>query len=280
MISLAEDDDNEELIHNLVDPQILSPKISHHKYTPIDQLQPDTIVNIYGFVIRYTEPQMTRGTDMMVKISLVDRMPWNNELKLLLFRHTIEQLPLIQHIGDIVRCHRVKIQTYGGSLQGVRSQGFSCVVLSGVVGSMIEPRVRISGAIPKLLFAPNDLETITHLRKLSRAYRLQQHLNQEPNSSKCTSIKDLVIGSYVDVIGVVLAVLSEESSYDVMVLISDFTSHPLLQAEIKELSRLMQHKELLQVIATYGLASILSVMACDEYGSGISIMRYYGESLV
>jgi hypothetical protein len=268
--SLSEIDEitKERQLQDLIDQQIVSTKANHYEYTAIDELKVGMMANVYGFVRRYTEPKRTRGTDLMMTICLVDRVPTTTELTLVLFRHSMERLPLIQSTGDIMRCHRLKIQKFEGRLQGICDKGFSFSVVSGTIGSKIEPRVLLGNdrKPQKVNLGMSDIKKIVHLRKLARQYRLQGSMNQEQSCIKFTPINELVIGGYANVIGVVLAVLPGRPWDYTTILISDFTSHCLSKTEIDTFD-LLHDVEVRRLIAHCGPKSVLPVIAWDEHAT-------------
>lgn len=269
--SLSESDkiaEEEKQIHGLIDQRILSARANHYEYTAIDDLKIGMTANVYGFVRRYTEPKRTRGTDLVMTVCLVDRVPTKTELTLVLFQHTVEQLPLIQSTGDIMRCHRLKIQKFEGRLQGICGKGFSCSVVSGTIGSRVEPRVLSGdgGKPQRTHFGTNDLQKIVSLRRLARQYRLQGSMNQEQSYIKFTPISELIVGSHANVIGVVLAVLPGGPWDYTTILISDFTSHHLLKTEIESFD-LLHDEEVRRFIVHCGSKNVLPVIAWDEHAN-------------
>lgn len=78
-------------------------------------------VNLYGAVLGFTAPTLTKAHDWMVNIMLVDEstpLPTNGEgekdsvaaTSLVIFCRERDQLPRLLRAGDILRLHRVVVQ--------------------------------------------------------------------------------------------------------------------------------------------------------------------------
>lgn len=273
-----EEEEEDRLLVQLVDQSILSSKPTnhHYEYTKIDQLQMGTEANVYGIVTCFTEPRRTRGTDMVMTLTLVDTFPVTTELKLVLFRPTIEQLPSIQRVGDIMRCHRLKIQKFERNLQGVLTKGFSCFVVDGRMKSKIEPRMPLTneGKRPILHFGKNDLRHVLDLRQLMEQYGWKSPGDIDSTFlSSTTPIGELVLGSRTNLMAVLVTFLPGASNDLISILISDFTSNDRLMTDIEALE-IQYNKWITAILSKYGPKSLLSVMI-----SGEQVARLIGQKL-
>jgi protection-of-telomeres protein 1 len=112
-------------------------------YTPIGSVAPDLSggeLNLYGVVSFIKDVYRTKGSDWCCTLTLVDPS-WqgtadqnNDGLKCQLFADESSLPPLGTGVGDIVRLHRVKVNTYKGELQVQKSYGFSSLTFNGRVG--------------------------------------------------------------------------------------------------------------------------------------------------
>ncbi|KAH7297777.1 hypothetical protein KP509_25G012100 [Ceratopteris richardii] len=64
-------------------------------------------VNFYGAVSEYEEPKRTRGSDLICTMTVSDMSLSCPGLRVLVFSSTIESLPQVKSVGDIIRFHRV-----------------------------------------------------------------------------------------------------------------------------------------------------------------------------
>ena len=78
-------------------------------------------VNVYGAVLGFTAPALTKAHDWMINITLVDEstpLPTNGEggkdsvaaTTLVIFCRERDQLPRLLKAGDILRLHHVAVQ--------------------------------------------------------------------------------------------------------------------------------------------------------------------------
>lgn len=79
------------------------------------------VVNLYGAVLGFTAPTLTKAHDWMVNIALVDEstpLPTNGEREedsvaattVVIFCRERDQLPQLRKAGDVLRLHGVGIQ--------------------------------------------------------------------------------------------------------------------------------------------------------------------------
>jgi hypothetical protein len=88
----------------------------------------DCIVNLYGVVLGFGSPSKTKRGDWMVGIALVDEtLPLENEqnrvldsvhtVNINIFAKSLQDLPDIRYAGDVLRMHRVRLQTWNDEVQ-------------------------------------------------------------------------------------------------------------------------------------------------------------------
>ncbi|XP_063302878.1 protection of telomeres protein 1 [Pelobates fuscus] len=111
---------------------------SKYSYTTLDQLKEGMVANLFGVVKFFKPPYRSKGTDYCSAITIVD--PSDVKLKCMLFSGSTDTLPKVYKIGDIVRFHRIKIQSFHEEIQGITTAGFSALVFDGTVGAPMCPR--------------------------------------------------------------------------------------------------------------------------------------------
>uniref|UniRef100_A0A8D0L6F7 Protection of telomeres protein 1 n=1 Tax=Sphenodon punctatus TaxID=8508 RepID=A0A8D0L6F7_SPHPU len=134
------------------------PVVPKYTYTPLNHLKDGTVVNLYGAVKFFKPPYVSKGTDYCSMVTIVDQS--NVKLTCMHFNASLDALPKIYKIGDIVRFHRIKIKEYNGQIQGITSAGFASLTFDGTVGAPMVPR-----ASSKLYtFTDEDRKIIEELR--------------------------------------------------------------------------------------------------------------------
>uniref|UniRef100_A0A665U433 Protection of telomeres protein 1 n=1 Tax=Echeneis naucrates TaxID=173247 RepID=A0A665U433_ECHNA len=113
-------------------------KVPKYTYVGLDELEPGSVVNVYGVVVFFKQPFKSRGTDFCSILKITDKS--NQKIGCTIFRQNLEDHPKIFQIGDIVRMHRVKAQFFNNAITLVNTFGFSVVTFDGVVGNAVEPR--------------------------------------------------------------------------------------------------------------------------------------------
>uniref|UniRef100_UPI00358E9772 protection of telomeres protein 1-like n=1 Tax=Myxine glutinosa TaxID=7769 RepID=UPI00358E9772 len=130
-----------------------------YTYTPLWKVQTNMVVNIYGAVKLFKPPMQSKGPDHSLVLTVVDPSAPEG-LRCVLFG-SLSSLPPVQHVGDIVRFHRLKVQTYCSSLQGTQMPGFSALVFDGTVGAPIVPK---STSLSFSFDAEQEKEEVSKLR--------------------------------------------------------------------------------------------------------------------
>lgn len=106
------------------------------------------VVNLYGIVSQVSQPKRTKGPDFSLGFRLVDSSIGNTpqdvvyssgkDLFCNIFMPSIDELPQT-HVGDVVRLHRVKLNTYQGAVQAINTRGFSAVTVGPLNEDTITP---------------------------------------------------------------------------------------------------------------------------------------------
>nr|XP_057944038.1 protection of telomeres protein 1 isoform X2 [Doryrhamphus excisus] len=129
-----------------------------YQYTKLNNLKAGEVVNVYGVVVFFKQPYMSRGSDFCSSLKITDQ----SQLKIscTIFCNKLESHPQILQIGNIIRMHRVKAHPYNDTLTLLNTFGFSALVFDGTVGAAVEPRT----ASKSFHFAEEDRRAVEELR--------------------------------------------------------------------------------------------------------------------
>ena len=108
------------------------------------------------------------GSDLCATLTITDEsltIGDGDGMRCNIFKRDESMLPVVQHIGDIVRLHRLKVGAHQGLPQGLASPGFCGIVFDGAVGGGYEPR---SGTHKPPLVTAADRMRIDRLRDWAR----------------------------------------------------------------------------------------------------------------
>ncbi|KAM8861617.1 protection of telomeres protein 1 isoform 2-T2 [Synchiropus picturatus] len=133
-------------------------KIVKYTYTKIADLKAGTVVNVYGVVVFFKPPYQSRGTDICSSVNIIDQS--NRKISCTIFCAKITAHPQILRVGDIIRMHRLKAQSFNGTLNLISTAGFSVVTFDGAVDRPIEPRT----SCRSFVFDEDDRLTVEELR--------------------------------------------------------------------------------------------------------------------
>uniref|UniRef100_A0AAV2KPS3 Protection of telomeres protein 1 n=1 Tax=Knipowitschia caucasica TaxID=637954 RepID=A0AAV2KPS3_KNICA len=117
--------------------QAANAKKTKYVYTPLDQLKVGERVNVYGVVVFFKHPFMSNGTDYCSSIKITDKS--NLKIGCNIFLANMEEHPQIFQVGDIIRLHRVKVNSFN-AVSLINTFGFSAVTFDGKEGEPVEPR--------------------------------------------------------------------------------------------------------------------------------------------
>nr|CAB3262696.1 uncharacterized protein LOC100181958 [Phallusia mammillata] len=128
------------------------------------------IVNIYGVVIDCRPAKKSKGSDFYSTLRLVDPSYCKNEgLKIMLFHSDSEQLPEAQEF-DIIRLHRVRIDSFMGQVSLISSRWWSWVLWPGKAVNDMESGVSGSDSYTLL---ETDKKHVKELRNWVKVHNFQ-----------------------------------------------------------------------------------------------------------
>eukprot|EP00271_Cylindrocystis_brebissonii_P020809 TRINITY_DN708_c0_g1_i4.p1 TRINITY_DN708_c0_g1~~TRINITY_DN708_c0_g1_i4.p1 ORF type:complete len:456 (+),score=69.10 TRINITY_DN708_c0_g1_i4:62-1429(+) len=82
-------------------------------------------VSFYAVVVSVEAPKATRGTDLVCCLRVADpSLPESNSLRVMVFGPDAQSLPQVERTGDIICLHKVKMQMFEGSPQGIAQLKF------------------------------------------------------------------------------------------------------------------------------------------------------------
>ena len=86
-------------------------------------------VNIFGVILGAAPPRQAISGTWMVSLTLIDDSCSEAESSVVLnvFHDDVRKIPICAKAGDVIRCHRVKVQSYKESIQllGVKESSFN-----------------------------------------------------------------------------------------------------------------------------------------------------------
>ncbi|XP_056138096.1 protection of telomeres protein 1 isoform X2 [Lampris incognitus] len=154
-----------------------SSKVSKYTYTRLSELKPGAVVNVYGVVVFFKQPFMSKGTDYCSTLKITDQS--NQKVSCTIFCEKPEDHPRIFKTGDIVRLHRVKTKLFDGAVSLLNTFGFSVVTFDGAEGAAIIPRT----ASRSFHFNQVDQQTVEELRAWAATQGLISSISWIPLSA-------------------------------------------------------------------------------------------------
>lgn len=104
-----------------------------YNYLKLSEVKINTVVDAYG-VVKFVKPAVKgKGSDYYCVVGLTDPSIFDKEeekLVCVFFHRDLNSLPKVEE-GDILRLHRLKIQTYQGGKQGYNGPGFQWLAFHG-----------------------------------------------------------------------------------------------------------------------------------------------------
>uniref|UniRef100_A0A8C5HC73 Protection of telomeres protein 1 n=1 Tax=Gouania willdenowi TaxID=441366 RepID=A0A8C5HC73_GOUWI len=141
-------------------------KAPKYTYVRLDNLKLSSTVNVYGVVVFFKLPHKSRGTHWCSTLKITDQS--NLKIQCTLFCNKREDHPQIFQVGDIVRLHRVKTQSYEESIQLISAYGFAAVTFDGIVGRAVEPRT----SSRSFQFHQEDQQKVEELRAWAASHSI------------------------------------------------------------------------------------------------------------
>ncbi|XP_059152855.1 uncharacterized protein LOC131938732 [Physella acuta] len=236
----------------------LSPKLKYN-YKPLSSLEVNTIVDVYGVVKFFKPPVPTKGRDYMYILSLTDESLENpdDKIKCNIFCKDPENVPKYE-VGDIVRFHRLKVQSYQGSKQGYNGPAFQWLMFH-------ESLDNCQSSCPTYTFEQQDRD------------RVQALLEWWSQSGKCIdnetkTLSQVQIKSYFNLVCQVIRVCDVPSETCKLLTVWDGTKFegPLKKAEEEKFDETVLEDENLMT-ASKGYA--VDVFLYDNHADSSVVIR-------
>ncbi|KAK3238196.1 hypothetical protein CYMTET_51776, partial [Cymbomonas tetramitiformis] len=172
--------------------------------------------NVYGCLVDCSETKATQGTDLMCTMTIVDSSTYcvhdggTSGLDVRLFFSKEEDRPHPRaRCGDIIRFHRLKVESYKGTCSLVGKVGKYCHFL--MFDGACETETPYQASSPTYTLTNVDKISLERLRTWIRSLNLSslhtnQLLLQTKHSQYLREIKDITGEEYFDIIGKVLHV--------------------------------------------------------------------------
>lgn len=210
----------------------------HYNYTCIYQLVPHNTFNIWAVVTHYQQHKPCKNNNYIMKITLMDDEAEPFTLFVNLFQSSPLHFPHIKKIGDVIRFHRIMVQTYDNILQAINYKGSAFLLFDGDLHGSLEP---YEESINDKTGAPQDHSPVTNqdiltLLKLRSWYHYrykplhsvtQDNLSSNNNYLKTTS--DLDQECYFSYVAEVVRIFPRTHSDQITLLLTDYTVNELLR---------------------------------------------------
>ncbi|XP_066919617.1 protection of telomeres protein 1-like [Clytia hemisphaerica] len=181
---------------------------SDYKYTKISDLKEgDRDVNIYGIVKYYREPIRTSTGQYNSMLTLVDESVQDDlekGIRCNLFGNSVDELPQINKIGDIVRIHRAFIKFFNGRLQ-LQANKRAC---AWIVVSMDDVE-NVKSSHENFTFTIIDRRTVEALCEFYKT----NVTSVDEDATNLTMFKDFTMNSYVNCMAKVIGIYRFETNY-------------------------------------------------------------------
>lgn len=86
-------------------------------------------VNLIGVVVEFGIPKTTRGTDYFCTLKVIDESYQGTGISVNLFAESMEMLPHVQSVGDIIQLSRVVMKTHNNDVYALFNKRFSSFAL-------------------------------------------------------------------------------------------------------------------------------------------------------
>ncbi|KAK9762065.1 hypothetical protein K7432_012539 [Basidiobolus ranarum] len=108
-------------------------------YASLLELRPrSNYANLVGIVTSFKSPKKSRGTDYVGSTVITDPKSdsaGGSAVVINYFKSSVELLPKVMKIGDVLFCKEVKIQPFGNKTQAISTKSSSWMVLDGALNS-------------------------------------------------------------------------------------------------------------------------------------------------
>ena len=189
-----------------------------HDFKSLSQLAPNYKLEcIFGVVTEFQPPSQSKGSDLVMKMFIMDPTCDGLAKEVLLFLPNKWKFPEVYCVGDIVRFHRIKAGCYCGNLQLISNFATSCMVFPGMGDNDVTLEMA-RHQTDKPSFSDEDICVVGQLRKW---VKLNSHIIQPGVLVKIEEVQDQ---SFYNVVGkVVLAKRCQHQDYPWSITIYDDT---------------------------------------------------------
>ncbi|CUS09577.1 unnamed protein product [Tuber aestivum] len=198
--------------------------------------------DLAGVAVDFRPPVATRGTDWMATVTLCDRsraLP-ETSLTIRIFRPSIELLPQIKSDSDLILIRRVKMIKHDGRLLAMSTYDTSWIISYAPTHPKGVPSIASYPASLKV--KPDEMAYFQGLRVwwksrrdsfVSRGaapgvYTSSQLSNSGSQRRRAGLVRDMRIGSFYDLAGVVVKTFPGNGNYTVY--LTDYTKNPMLHS--------------------------------------------------
>ncbi|XP_076469442.1 uncharacterized protein LOC143299839 [Babylonia areolata] len=155
------------------------------------------IHNVFGVVKFSKLPVRSRGTDFFQVLSITDEsLPEDEKMVINLFYSNTEDFPSAS-VGDVIRLHRLRVESFGDELKGRPGPGFSWLLVHDDVDNP-------SCSSKKYTYSDHSKRRVEELQKWGRE---QSWARDSPTSS---TVADLEPSHYCDLVCQVVGTVTEQ----------------------------------------------------------------------
>lgn len=210
----------------------------HYDYTCIHKLVPHNIFNIWAVITHYQQPKSCKNNNYIMKMTLMDDGIESSVLFVNLFQSSPLHFPHVQKIGDIIRFHRIMIQTYDNILQAINSKGLSFLLFDGNLNGSIEPyeesiNEKTNASQDHSPVTNQDILTLLRLRSWYHYnYKPLHHVTQDNHSNITNYLKttsELDQECYFSHVAEIVRIFPRTHSDQITLLLTDYTVNELLR---------------------------------------------------
>lgn len=180
-------------------------------------------VNLIGVIVEYSVPKRSKGTDWFCSLRIVDESHDTRGLLVNIFVETIEKLPKVEALGDIIELSQVQMKTHNTEIYALFNKKFSTFALyEGKYGQSCDPYQTST----RFRRRDQDMTFVAGLRKWVDSFQLDTALKES------ALLRQLKEGDHFDLVCKILHVL-EVSKDEWMLFVWDGCDAPHLQIHSK-----------------------------------------------
>lgn len=220
----------------------LSDKALLYKYTKLKDLRPGQDINVYGYIVRYSGPFKTRGTDWCMSLTIIDdscprfEQGAAHAIPIQLFHPDPSRFPKITNVGDVIQLRHIRVQRYKDTLQGLSMRYTAFTVFSkGPNGDWTaEPAhaltVEEQQTVEAVYLGSTTMDSDAAIKKPSTPYLVYD--SQDP-INKVKTISEAQAGIFADYIVQVYKLVSAASGRT-NILVTDYTENDNIYWDIED----------------------------------------------